>query len=128
MCAESAASELKALTGSLTRVAQALERQETLLGGLALWVRLLAMDEAKSFFEKTLDSDKKRWVYEAHDGEATQTMIEGKTLVPQRTVSRWAQEWEALGVLIDVGGGKRRKIIPLAAIGVDVPPWPSSES
>jgi hypothetical protein len=125
---EHAGTELQSLAHSLTRVAKVLERQEALLAGLSLWVRLLANDQAKSFFEKTLKGDREKWVYEALDGEATQTTIQQRTSVPQPTVSRWVQAWDDLGIVVDVGGGKRRKIISLAALGIDVPPLPSGES
>ena len=121
-------SQWKGLVASVTRVAEALERQVALHRELVLWARLGAREEAKSFFEKTLDSDKKRWVYAAHDGNATQKVIHLETSVPQQSVSSWAQEWESLGILVDVGGGTRRKIVPLSAVGIDVPPLPSSES
>jgi hypothetical protein len=125
---ESSESQLKALVASVTRVAKALEGQVAAHRELVLWARLGAREEATSFFEKTLDSEKKRWVYEAHDGKATQKAIHRETLVPQQTVSRWALEWESLGILVDLGGGTRRKIIPLSALGIDVPPLPSSQS
>jgi hypothetical protein len=128
MVGEPAHGQRKALLASIDRIAQGIERQEALMRELSLWARLGAAEEARTFFEKTLSSDKKKWVYEAHDGDATQGMIEEQTLVPQRTVSNWAQRWEDLGILIDLGGGRRRKVVALSALDLEVPPLPNRKS
>jgi predicted Rossmann fold nucleotide-binding protein DprA/Smf involved in DNA uptake len=122
-----AESEWQALLECMTGMAQALERQEAFVKELTLWARLGAREEAKSFFEVTLDTDKKKWVYAAHDGKATQEVIARETSVPQQTVSRWAQEWECLGVLVSVPGGTRRRVVHLSALDIHVPLLPSKE-
>jgi hypothetical protein len=128
MGAEFTTSEKKTLMASLTTIAGALQRQEALLSELSLWTRLGATEQAKAFFERILDTDTKKWVYEALDGEATQTMIQDKTSVNQASVSIWGREWQALGIVAEVRGGKRRKIIPLCALGIEVPPLPKKEA
>lgn len=128
MAEEFTASEKKALLASLSRIEGALERQEDLIKELRLWARLGVTERAKRFFEGTLKTDKEKWVYEALDGEATQAMIHDRTSVPQQTISRWGKEWEALGIVVDVAEGNRRKLVPLSALGIEVPPVPESSS
>lgn len=125
---EFTASEKKALLVSLKEMVRALERQETMIKEVKLWTRLAATEEARKYFQKVLDTDKKKWVYEALDGKATQAMIQQKTGVDQTTISKWGQEWEALGIVVNVGGGNRRKIIPLSALDIEVPSLPRKKS
>lgn len=121
---EFTASEKKVLLASAKKILGALERQEAMIKEIKLWTRLGATEQAKKFFEEVLEGDREKWVYEALDGKATQTMVQEETTVSQAQISIWGQEWEALGIVVDVGGGKRRKVIPLSALGIKVPPLP----
>jgi len=119
---EFTASEKKALLASLKKIVRALERQETMIKDLQLWTRLGAMEQARKFFEDVLDSDRKKRVYEALDGKTSLSEIKERTGVDPAQSSPWGQEWEARGIVVDVGGGKRRKVMPLSALGIKVPP------
>jgi len=125
---EFTADERKAILAALQDTLGALERQEAAIQELKFWIRLGREEEAKKFFEEVLDSPKKKWVYEALDGKATQRMIQEKTKARQADVSGWGQEWEALGIVVDVGGGRRRKVIPLSALRIEVPRFPKKKS
>lgn len=121
---EFTADERKAILACLQSMVGALERQEAAIQELKFWSRLSRTEQAKEFFEEVLKGNREKWVYEAFDGKATQRIIQEKTRVDQGQISRWGQEWEALGIVVDIGGGKRRKIIPLSALGIDVPSMP----
>ena len=103
---------------------------EELLQELIFWTRFSVRDEAKEWFEKTLDSDEKKLVYEAFDGTASSRDVRKTTGVPRSTIRRWAREWEALGIVRGVGeGGDRRicKMVPLRSLGINVPPLPKQK-
>lgn len=121
---EFTADERKAILASLQDMVGAIGRQEAVVQELKFWIRLGRDQEAKKFFEEVLDSRKKKLVYEAFDGKATQAEMQEKTKVDQGQISRWGQEWEAKGIVVDVGRGKRRKVIPLSALGIEVPSLP----
>jgi hypothetical protein len=120
---EFTADERKAIVGSLEKIFEALERQEAAILELKFWIRLGRQEQAKELFDKILDSPKKKWVYELLDGKTSLPEIEKRTGVNPAQSSPWGQEWEARGIVVDVGGGTRRKVIPLSALGIKVPPF-----
>jgi len=124
---EFTADERKAMLASVQDILRALERQEAAIQELKFWSRLGRTEQAKEFFEEVLKGDGEKWVYEALDGKATQEMIQEKTTVSQAQISKWGKQWEARGIVVDVGGGRRRKVIPLSALGIKVPPFPKKK-
>jgi hypothetical protein len=100
-------------------------RVEELLEELVFWVGMSVRDEAKVWFEAILDSPEKKCVYQQCDGRASQSEIEETTGVPKSTLRGWLHEWQDLGILRDIGGGKRRKLVSLEALGVHVPSLPN---
>jgi len=103
---------------------------EELLQELIFWARFTVRDEAKKWFEDRLDSDEKKWVYEAFDGKASSRDIEKITGVSDTTILEWAKQWEELGIVWGVGEGRQRrirKIVPLQSVGVKVPSLPKQK-
>ena len=103
---------------------------EELLQELIFWARFSVRDEAKEWFEKKLESDEEKWVYEAFDGHTSFRDIEKRTGVPDSTIARWAAQWEELGIVRGVGEGWHRRmcrIVPLQSVGIEVPPLPKQE-
>lgn len=124
---ESTADERKAISRSLKKILGALEREEAAIQELKFWIRIGTAEQAKALFEKILDSKRKKWVYELLDGKTSLPEIKKRTGVDPGQSSPWGQEWEALGIVVDVGGGRRQKVIPLSALGIDVPPLPKKK-
>lgn len=124
---EFTADEKKAILASLQDMLGALERQEAAIQELKFWIRLGREEQAKELFERVLDSEKKKWVYELLDGKTSLAEIKERTGVDPGQSSRWGKEWEAQGIVVDVGGGTRRKVIPLSALGIEVPPFPNKK-
>lgn len=107
---------------SLKKILGALEREEAAIQELKFWIRLGTAEQAREFLERVLDSDRKKWVYELLDGKTSLPEIKRRTGVDPAQSSPWGQEWEARGIVVDVGGGTRRKVIPLSALGIKMPP------
>lgn len=125
---EFTADERKAILGSLKKILGALERDEAAIQELKFWIRLGTAEQAKELFERILDSKRKKWVYELLDGKTSLPEIKKRTGVDPAQSSPWGQEWEARGIVVDVGGGTRRKVIPLSALGIKVSPFPKRKA
>jgi len=100
---------------------------EELLQELIFWARFSVREEAKEWFQNTLEKDEQKWVYEAFDGQASLRDVEKRTGVPDSTIARWAGQWEELGIVRGVGEGRDRRIyrmVPLRSLGINVPPLP----
>lgn len=128
MTEEFSASERDAILSSLEKMVGALERQEAAIQELTFWIRLARAQRAKELLESVLDIKRKKWVYELLDGKTSLGEIKKRTGVDSAQSSPWGKEWEALGIVVDVGGGKRRKVIALSALGIEVPPFPKNRS
>lgn len=106
------------------------ESVEELLRELIFWARFSVRDEAREWFEKTLDSDEKKWVYEAFDGRASWVDVQKRTGVARSTLRDWARQWEEIGIVRGLGGGQKRRIyrlVPLRSLGIEVPALPKQK-
>ncbi|HUT16235.1 MAG TPA: hypothetical protein VMX14_05630 [Anaerolineae bacterium] len=101
-----------------------LEEAVGLLRELAGWARMLGYPSLRKTLEPVLDSREKRVVYEAMDGRRGVRDIEAATKVDFRTISRWGQEWERLGIVgqshTSKIKGRRQKLFDLALFGIRV--------
>lgn len=100
-----------------------LRRIRELLQELVDWTKLATRYEARQRLQSILDTSVKLRVYELTDGKRSVREIAGLAPANKDVISAWWREWDALGIVEQVRGrrGRRRKIISLEALGIEVP-------
>lgn len=98
-----------------------LRRIRDLLQELVDWTKLTTRYEARQRLQGILDTDVKVRVYELTDGKHSVREIAGLAPANKDVISAWWREWDALGIVEQVPGGRgrRRKIISLEALGIE---------
>jgi len=93
------------------------------------WTKLTTRYDARQRLQSILDTDVKLRVYELTDGKRSVREIAGLAPANKDVISAWWREWDALGIVEQVRGrrGRRRKIVSLEALGIEVPPLPKQE-
>jgi len=100
-----------------------------LLRELLAWTQLAYRPQVAQRFVEILDSDQKKLVYQFSDGERGVREIEELTGVNKAFISMWWRDWDALGIMEQCPTvvGRRRRIISLEALGIEVPPLPKQK-
>jgi len=91
---------------------------------IKFWIRLLAWEELKKMLERVLDSEEKKIAYILSDGKNTSTLVATRAGTSQSSISRWWQEWKAMGIAVDVsarGGGRAKTVTSLEDMGIEIP-------
>ena len=99
------------------------QNQETnkLLSEILKWQKLQGMNILMDLVPKLLDSDEKKIVYEMTDGKNKREDIIKETGCSAGAISSWWIDWCSKGILEKIDGGRYKKIISLAEIGIAVP-------
>ena len=94
--------------------------QNQLLRQIAVYTKLANYDSIKNRLLAVLNSDGKRKVFEASDGQKSVRDIEAETGVGKDTVSNWWKEWESEGIVEETeeARGRRRKVLSLGDFGI----------
>lgn len=97
--------------------------QTRLLQKLVTYTKLANYDSIRNRLIVTLDSDDKKRVFEATDGNNSVRDIRSKTGVSKDTVSNWWNEWQKEGIVEESkeARGRRRKLLSLRDFGIEVP-------
>lgn len=97
-----------------------------LLRELVTWTKLATRPQVAERYMEILDSDEKKLVYEYSDGQKGVREIEDITGVNKALISMWWRDWDALGIMEQspIVSGRRRRIISLETLGIEVPPLP----
>lgn len=107
------------------------EKPEQKLGGndytrllrkLIIYTKLADYESIRNRLITILNSDDKKRVFEATDGNNSTREIESITGVSKDIVSNWWDEWEKEGIVEESGEvrGRRCKIVSLAEFGIVV--------
>jgi hypothetical protein len=92
---------------------------------LTIWTRATGYASVKRTLETTLDTDEKRRVYAALDGQRGVEEIQELTGVNVRYVSEWGQAWERLGIVVPSRTsqvrGRRERVFDLQDFGLEIP-------
>ena len=93
----------------------------SLLRELVKWQRFSAISPLKEIINSTLDKKEKLSVYEMTDGKNKREDIIKETGCSAGAISSWWIDWCYKGILEKIDGGRYKKIISLAEIGIAVP-------
>ena len=87
---------------------------------LIIWMKLIYGDQVGSRLDKILDTEEKRKVYEATDGEHTVREISKEVGVSIKTISNWWKEWKKLSIVEPghVRSDRPKRIISLKDFGL----------
>ncbi len=108
-------SEQKVVGGNYIHLLQTLQK-------LIIYTKLANYESIRNRLMTILDSEDKKRVFEATDGNNSTREIESATGVGKDTVSKWWDNWEKEGIVEkseDVRG-RRCKIVSLSDFGVEV--------
>lgn len=90
------------------------------LDKLIFWLKFNNIENAKEYFSKILDTDRKREIYQLTDGRSIAELnraikVKSKSMVPDL----WA-DWTAKGILMESNKvkGRKIKVIDLKEIGL----------
>lgn len=93
-----------------------------LLHELVIYTKLANYGNIRNLLITILDSEDKKRVFEATDGNNSTRQIESVTGVNKDTVSNWWDEWEREGIVEESEEvrGRRCKVVSLGEFGIDV--------
>ena len=104
---------------------QLLEKISASLQELVKLTRAMSHSTIRQLLQTGLDSEEKLLVYQSLDGTKSVRDIQELTGVNLGSISRWGQEWEALGIVepstTSAVGGRRQRSFDLATFGISVP-------
>lgn len=104
--------------GLLEGIASSLEQ-------LAIWTRVMGYASARETLQSALDTEEKRRVYAAMDGQRGVQEIQELTGVNVRYISEWGQAWERLGIAVPSKAssvkGRRQRAFDLRDFGLGLP-------
>lgn len=97
--------------------------QARLLRKLVTYTKLANYESIRSRLIKILDSDDKKRVFEATDGNNSVRDFQSITGVTKDTVSNWWNKWQKEGIVEESKEtrGRRRKVLSLSDFGIEVP-------
>jgi len=114
----------KKLAGGQEQSKQKLEGDDyiRLLRKLIIYTKLANYEDIKNRLMTILNSDDKKRVFEATDGNNSTREIESITGVSKDTISNWWDEWEKEGIAEESKEvrGRRCKIVSLCDFGIEV--------
>jgi len=107
--------EQKVINGNYIRLLQILQK-------LIIYTKLANYENIRNRLITILNSEDKKRVFEATDGDSSTREIESSTGVSKDTVSNWWDEWEKEGIVEESEEvrGRRRKIVSLSEFGIEV--------
>lgn len=118
-------SKRKKLTAGQEQSEQKLEGNDyiRLLHKLIIYTKLANYENIRNRLITILDSEDKKRVFAATDGNNSTRQIESITGVSKDTVSNWWDEWEREGIVEESEEvrGRRRRIVLLSEFGIEVP-------
>lgn len=90
---------------------------------LIIYTKLANYENIRNRLITIVDSEDKKRVFEATNGNNSTRQIESITGVSKDTVSNWWNEWQKEGVVeeIEETRGRRRKLLSLADFGIEIP-------
>ena len=93
-----------------------------LLHKLVIYTKLANYGDIRNRLITILDSEDKKRVFEATDGNNSTRQIESMTGVNKDTVSNWWDEWEKEGIVEESQEvrGRRCRIVSLGEFGIEV--------
>lgn len=94
-----------------------------LLQKLVTYTKLANYGDIRSRLMAVLDSDEKKRVFEATNGDNSIRDIASDTNVNIASISEWWNEWQREGIVEESKEvrGRRRKIVSLSEFGVEIP-------
>lgn len=97
--------------------------QTRLLRKLNVYTKLANYDNIRKRLVVVLDSNDKKRVFEATDGNNSVRDIQSKTGVNKDTVSNWWNEWQKEGIVEESkeARGRRYKVFSLSDFGIEAP-------
>jgi hypothetical protein len=84
------------------------------------WLRALAMPQVRKAIEQTLTKTAMRKAYEASDGERTLREVAAAADASTGSISGWWARWRAVGIGVEVGGGRVKHLVTLKDLGVPI--------
>ncbi len=82
------------------------------------WLRALALPQVRDSIEQTLTKTVMRKAYEASDGKATVREVADAVGISKSAVAGWWARWRAVGIGIELEGGRVRHLISLKDLGL----------
>jgi len=94
-----------------------------LLQKLVSYTKLANYESIRNWLITILDSDDKKRVFEATDGDNSTRDIASTTGVGKDTISNWWDEWGKQGIVEESEKvrGRRRRSVSLSEFGIEVP-------
>ena len=84
-------------------------------------LRILLLPTLRETLEQTLGSDAERRAYEHSDGARTTREVAKLAGASAGAVPGWWKKWRLAGAALEAPGGRTRHVLPLSALGIDVP-------
>jgi hypothetical protein len=84
------------------------------------WLRALALPQVHRTIEQTLTKTAMRKAYEATDGRATVRDVADVAGVSKSTVAGWWSRWRAVGIAVELDGGRVRHLVSLKDVGIPI--------
>ena len=84
-------------------------------------LHLLLLPTLRATLEQTLGSDAERRAYELSDGARGTRDVARLAGASPGSVSGWWKKWRNAGVALEAPGDRTRHVMPLSAMGLDVP-------
>jgi hypothetical protein len=82
------------------------------------WLRALALPQARTTIEHTLTKTVMRKAYEASDGKTTVREVADAAGISKSAVANWWARWCAVGIGIELDGGRVKHLISLKDLGL----------
>jgi hypothetical protein len=99
-----------------------MDESAAVLEEILAWTRAMAIPGVRATLEAALPTASERRVYELSDGERTTREIATQVGVGHNTVARWWRKWRALGVCVEAGQGRARRLVGLDDLGIPLKP------
>jgi len=90
------------------------DKTEELLAQILIWTKASAYPSVELMLKRALSDDRMRRAYQATNGVNTVAQIKAVARVGADLLGRWCDRWIAMGLMVDLGGGKRQRLFDLA--------------
>ena len=74
------------------------DNQTEILKEILKWIKVTSYNEVKQILNTVLETDAKKLIYQLSDGNNGQTEIVNKAKASSKSISKYWQEWEKVGL------------------------------